>query len=263
MIFYFTGTGNSLYVAKKIGEYNGEGLASIASIMNGNKDSVYEYTLKDDEKIGIVFPVHAWAPPILVRDFIKKLKLNNYKDNYCFAVGVCGDSAGKTIDRVRNILDNKAIKLDSGFVVIMPENYIIMFSTDSKEIENKKLQEAENTILKINSAIKEKRSECNYPSKGLKNAILTDIVNPVFCKFSFNRCRKFHVVDTCTGCGICEKVCPKGNIKLENNKPQWGNSCIQCTACLNWCPVKAVQFGRNTVKRERYTHPKISVNEMY
>lgn len=263
MIFYFSGTGNSLYVAKKISEFNGEELISVAKEIRQSKGP-YKYSLRDGEKIGIIFPVYAWAPPRMVENFLKAIEFENYHDNYCFAIGVCGDSAGKTIQRVSGILAGKGIKLNSGFIMAMPNNYIIMFNTDSKDLERKKLKEAAETIDKINEIIKEERSLV-YEDKGLKkaiSAILTGAINPLFNKFSVNNCRSFYAEETCTGCGVCEKVCPNGNIKVDN-KPRWGNKCMQCTACLHWCPAKAAQFGQRTVHKGRYTNPEIGVEEMY
>ena len=77
MIFYFSGTGNSLYAAKSIAEYNGEKLISIASIMK-SKDGCYEYNLTKDEVIGFVFPIYAWAPPKMVISFII------HRSGHCF-----------------------------------------------------------------------------------------------------------------------------------------------------------------------------------
>ena len=80
MIFYFTGTGNSGYIASEIAKGTKDDIVSIAQLIN-NKENL-EFTLKDGESIGIVFPVYAWAPPIMVTEFIKKVKFNNYKNNY-------------------------------------------------------------------------------------------------------------------------------------------------------------------------------------
>lgn len=57
MIFYFSGTGNSAWVARQIAKAQQEELLAIAEEINKNK----EYALKDGEKVGFVFPVYAWA----------------------------------------------------------------------------------------------------------------------------------------------------------------------------------------------------------
>lgn len=77
MVFYFTGTGNSKYIAKKIAEALEEPLISIAEAYRNNE---FTYELKENEKLGFVYPVHAWAPPTIVKRFIKKLNLKYTKN---------------------------------------------------------------------------------------------------------------------------------------------------------------------------------------
>ncbi len=107
MIFYFSGTGNSLYIAKNIAEHTGEKLISIANEMNKKYDC-YEYTLNHDEVIGFVYPVYAWAPPKIVLQFIEKLKFSNYHGNYIFSVTTCGDNIGNTM----NVMEDNLCKKD-------------------------------------------------------------------------------------------------------------------------------------------------------
>lgn len=90
MIFYFSGTGNSAWVARQIAKAQQEELLAIAEEINKNK----EYVLKDGEKVGFVFPVYAWGPPGIVLRFIRQLKMKN--PEYLFFVCTCGDDTGRT-----------------------------------------------------------------------------------------------------------------------------------------------------------------------
>lgn len=74
MIFYYSGTGNSLWVAKELGKYQNEMLIDIAREMQKNQEE-YVYDLGRKEKIGFVFPTYSWAPPQIVENFIKKSKI--------------------------------------------------------------------------------------------------------------------------------------------------------------------------------------------
>ena len=68
--------------------------------------------------------------------------------------------------------------------------------------------------------------------------------------------KKFYAEDTCIGCGLCERNCPQQVIKLENKKPVWTKEkCCKCSACINRGPVKAIQYGNSTKKRNRYVNP--------
>ena len=83
MIFYYSGTGNSLWIAKEIGKYQNERLINIATEMKKNQEE-YVYELERKEKIGFVFPTYSWAPPQIVEHFIKKIKFDGYRQHYLF-----------------------------------------------------------------------------------------------------------------------------------------------------------------------------------
>lgn len=259
MIFYFTGTGNSLYAAKSIASRQGEKLVSIAAAASSGKE-VYEYDLLDDEVIGFVHPVHAWGPPPVVLDFIRKLKLRNFRGNYVFAVATCGGSAGNAMKVMARSLQAQGLPLIGGFSVIMPNNYIMMGDVDSDQIRQEKLAAADETLQYIHAAVARKAQEWKV-SRGRLPWLATGLIYPMFAKSNVNTA-KFHVTDGCTGCGICAKVCNGGNIRLRDGKPEWGANCTQCSACLHYCPSRAVQYGNATEKKGRYVNPNISIVEI-
>ena len=260
MIFYFTGTGNSLYAAKSIAQHNNEKLVSISNVLN-IADEFYEYNLKKNEIIGFVFPIYAWGPPKIVLEFIEKLKLNNYQNNYIFSVATCGGSIGNTMKVIKDHLKKNDVNLSSGFSIKMPNNYILMGDVDSKEIEKEKLSAADGTLKNINNIIEQRRKGVFIVEKGFLPWLLTGFINPMFNKNTIDT-TKFYVNEDCTSCGICEKVCNCNNIKV-NEKPQWGKRCVQCLACIHYCPTKAIQYGKGTEKKGRYTNPNINIDEVY
>jgi len=253
LIFYFSGTGNSLYVAKKISEIQGESLVSIPRELE-RKNAVFEYEFVEKELLGFVFPVYAWGPPQIVVDFISKLRVSGGKP-YVFSVCTCGDDEGYTTRMMQKALAKAGLSLDSAFTVIMPNTYIIGFDVDSKDVVSEKLRRAEEKLQTINAVIsnREKGVFDLIPGRlpGLKSAI----VNPLFNRFGRNT-KRFYATDKCTGCGICAKVCPLHTITI-NDKPVWGKPCTQCLACIHRCPVHAIQYGKMTVRKGRYVHPDI------
>lgn len=259
MIFYFSGTGNSLYVAKNIGQNNSENLVSVATEMN-SAGSSYEYNLKDNEIVGFVYPIYAWGPPKMVVNFIEKLKLNNYKNNYIFTVATCGENIGNTMKILDKCLKKKNLYLKSGFSISMPNNYIILGNVDTKDVEHRKLLAADESLKSINKIIKDKKEGIYEVEKGPIPVILTSIVNPLFNKMNMST-KKFYANDKCTSCGLCESVCNSKTIKV-NGKPNWGKACTQCLACVHLCPVNAIQYGKGTENKGRYKNPNINVNEM-
>ncbi|MBI4982768.1 MAG: flavodoxin family protein [Candidatus Omnitrophica bacterium] len=81
-LFYFSGTGNSLKVARDLADALGDAeIIPIPNVMA--KDNM----IIDSESIGIIFPVYMFGMPLIVHEFIKKLKCN--KDQYIFSVSTC------------------------------------------------------------------------------------------------------------------------------------------------------------------------------
>jgi NAD-dependent dihydropyrimidine dehydrogenase PreA subunit len=250
MIFYFSGTGNSLWAAEKISTAQGERLFSIA---DETKNDNFEYTLNDGEAIGFVFPIYAWDTPKIVLDFIKKLKLNNYKSNYTFAIGTCEANVGLTMKNLKLSLNSKNMELNSAFSLITPSNYTILYPIKHKTSINSILDKAENKLNEINQSI-EKRENKFELILGSLAFLKTKLVNPLFMKYGLNT-KKFSASDACISCRLCESICPTNNIKV-NAKPTWETNCTQCLACISRCPKKAIEYGKFSKDRERYYNPR-------
>lgn len=253
MIFYFTGTGNSLFVAEKIAKEQGDQPVSIAKELD-RKYSVLEYEFSENDLLGFVFPVYAWGPPEIVLDFISRMRINGRP--YVFSVSTCGDDEGRTAKILQKSLNRKGICLDSAFTLIMPNNYIIGFDVDEKEVETDKLKRAEKRLDSINLIISKRQKNVFDLIPGKFPDFKSGIINPLFNRFGRST-RYFYATDKCTRCGICEKICPLHTIKVDE-KPVWGKSCTQCLACIHRCPVKAIQYGKKTAGKGRYVHPDLA-----
>lgn len=259
MIFYFSGTGNSLYVAKEIAKVQNEELISISKEVN-YKEGIYEYNLKEDEKIIFVYPIYAWAPPKKVIEFIGGLKLNNYKANYISTVATCGENIGNTMKLLKKVLEVKELVLNSGFSIVMPNNYMIQGDVESEEGIKRKMGNALESLNEINNTISNKERDIFNVIEGHVPFITTSIVNPLFNKYMINS-KKFTVTDDCISCGLCEKVCNNKCIKVDK-LPKWESDCSFCLACINYCPKGAIQYGNSTKNKGKYRNPKIKVEEM-
>lgn len=253
MICYFSGTGNSEYVARYIGNILSEKVLSIAE---ENLKTKKEYFLEENETIGFIYPIYAWAPPKLVIDFIKDIKLKNYNKNYIFSIATCGANIGNTMEIMKNVLKLKKLTLNSGFSLSMPNNYIIMGDVDSKEVENEKLKAAELRLNNISQILVERKNKVIDVEKGAMPWVLSNIVNPLFIRFGINA-KKFYADSKCIGCKTCQNVCPTRNIVMDGEKPKWEQNCISCLACINRCPVRAIQYGKSTQNKGRYVNPNI------
>ncbi len=248
MIFYFSGTGNSLFIAKEIAKAQGDATESIAHALD---KSNLTYELKDGALLGFVYPVYSWAPPQIVLEFIQNMTVTGGKP-YVFSVNTCGDEEGHATRTLQKALESKVMKLNSAFSVRMPNNYILGFDVDSKALEEEKLRQSGRKLMQINDVIAKRDSAFDL-LPGRLPSVKSGLIAPLFNRFA-RATSKFYALDTCTRCGLCVELCPVHTITLSD-KPKWDKSCTRCLACIHRCPVRAIQYGTATVKKGRYIHP--------
>ena len=247
MIFYFSGCGNSRYVAETIaaGLYD-----NLVFIPEAAREGRYEYELTEDERLGFVFPIYAWAPPKLVLNFIEKLEIS--KPTYLYFACTMGDECGLTEKIFQKAVEQKGWSLSACFSVQMPETYIGMpgFKLDTKEKAKQKIAEADATLTRNIPRLINK--ECfSEIVKGSLPWLKTYLVNPGFNQYATDD-KKYLTTDKCISCSKCVKVCPLQNITLEDGRPKWHGNCTMCMACYHHCPVNAIQYAKGTEGKGQY-----------
>lgn len=252
-IYYFTGTGNSLKVAKDLSEQLED-----SNLIQISKKSILITKGSSSNKIGFVYPVYFNGIPLMVKKFIENLQVD--ANTYIFAVATFGGDSGISFNQIDDILNGKGASISASFKVSMPGNYQVMYSPFSQEKQEKRFKNEEEQIKKIADSIKRNEVDKLVRVKGLKKTILGLIYN----SFKPNdKDDNFWTTEKCNGCGICSRICPAGNINMSDRKPQWKHECEQCLACMQWCPQKSIQYKKKTLRRGRYHHPKIKVNELF
>ena len=254
MIYYFSGTGNSLYVAKKIQEQLGE--VELIQITSKERDKNPTITAN---VLGFVFPVYAWGPPKIVEEFLNTAGFK--KPGYLFVVATHGGGPGNTLKYTKKLLKKRGLSLDGAFEIQMPANYISGSNPPSPEKAASLIETQRTKLAEICSNITEKRKKTAAGDGMLKSAL----IHPIFNTFAGKQqAKKFSTSEQCTSCGVCEKLCPVENISLNSEKkPEWGTTCEVCMGCINLCPAQAIESGNVTKGRNRYQNPEIQVKELF
>ena len=249
VIYYFSGTGNSLKVSKDLAnELKNTKIIPIKKAINSEIN-------KSVEKVGFIFPVYFGALPPLVAEFISKLDTSQM--NYIYVVATHNDFPGGALNVVAKLTKKGGKKLNAGFTIQMPGNYIPLYAPLTREKQVQRFNVASKKIKEIVKIIRESK-ETKLSRFG---GILTFLQKRHNRKFPIKD-KNFWVEDTCNSCEICYKICPVQNIEMIEGKPSWTHHCQQCFSCLHWCPEEAIQYGKKTIGRARYHHPDITFNEI-
>lgn len=257
IIYYFTGTGNSLAAAKKIaGALGDTDLVPIASLAN----TPGAITPAAD-RVGIVCPVYDCGVPVMVARFAERLDLSGAK--YTFAVVTMGGMGVSALHQLDGILrERQGRGLDAAFPVSMPGNFPPLMRSVPAEKCGKTLGRADSRLGEIAEAIGSGRSVS--PGFAPISGLVKTLSYGSLAKAAHDAGKLFSVSDACTGCGTCARVCPAGNIEMVDGRPAWGRHCEICCACLHFCPTEAIQLHvmLGTEGRGRYRHPDLTVADM-
>ncbi len=257
-IFYFTGTGNSLFIARQL-----------CKELSDNVKILPIKAFKEDKKLEInsdclilVFPVYFQTIPNIVKSFVDKLEFVT-SSIPIYSVVTCNGGPGHCLFTMDRILRKRGKSLTAGFTINMPGNSLIVRDfTNSTEIRTHRLEESYQKIIEISEYINKRhygRVDGNDSIKYHLQGLFTGFI----AKYIYKTPTKFRTAKDCTKCGTCTKVCPVSNIKVTREGVNWGSNCEYCLACFHWCPSKAVEIGKNTVGKLRYHHPDISLKDMY
>lgn len=247
MILYFSGTGNSAYAAKRIAEKTGDETVNLFE-----KIRIRDYTkLQSDRPWIVVTPTYAWRIPRIVQHWLEQTNLVGNRDIYF--VMTCGGSIGNAGRYLKKLCDAKHLNHRGCFEIRMPENYIALFSTPTKEEAQSIIRNADNAIDDAASIIQSGETVLQQ-AISFQDKMNSSIVNAAFYPL-FVHAKKFYATDVCISCGKCVRVCPLNNIRLENGKPKWGKSCTHCMACICRCPSEAIEYGTHSKGLVRYRCP--------
>jgi ferredoxin len=266
-IYYFSGTGNSLHVAREIQiRLPGSELVPVIPLLEQD-------CIKTPAKsIGIVFPLQGPTVPAAIKRFLERIDLTNVE--YIFAVATRGGTTCRIRREIDKIIKRQGKSLDAHFVITVFNNDPKFKSGQksyychpiSPEELNEKASEIEVKCGEISEVVKNKRvshqkdREYSFKYGFLLERIIIWLIKKQETKAIKNY---FYADSKCTGCGLCEKICLSDRISIKQGEPFWDDKviCYMCYACLNFCPVSSIQIRSKwymksyTTTEKRYEHP--------
>lgn len=259
MIFYFSGTGNTRWVARQLAEGLHESLRFVPDELaphdGADGGAPIVCAPAPGEAVGFAFPVYAWGPPEPVLDLVRRLELRGDEEPYCFFVCTCGDDMGRTRNILARALRKRGIRLHAGFFLNMPDCYVALpgFDVDSDEERTGKLNRAPQIVRHIVQAVGARQRDCFEEKPGWLPAFKSYVIRPLFNRYLITD-RPFRADSRCIACGKCARACPVKNIVMQDGAPQWQGRCTGCLACFHHCPTHALQFGSRTKGKGQYLH---------
>jgi ferredoxin/flavodoxin len=257
IIYYFTGTGNSLAAAKKIAAALGDcELVPLASLQNTQGEIA-----PAADRVGIVCPVYDSGVPVIVAEFAGRLDLSGA--GYVFAIVTLGGIGASALHQLNGIFREKQGRcLDAAFTVKMPGNFPPVGKVRKAEPGAPVLTAADARLADIAGIID--KGLLIPPGFSPLSSLLQWVTYGSFSRSVRGSDKAFSVSDACTSCGTCVNVCPVKNIMMVNDRPSWLHHCECCCACLHFCPVEAIDLNvmQGTKGRGRYRHPDLRITDM-
>lgn len=260
-IFYFSGSGNSLAVARDLAK------RLKGRLIPAGAAAGYGSLRTDAPIVGFVFPIYDFKPPELILDLVSRIE--NPGSRYVFAICTYGIAPGGALKAIAGVLERAGGSLSAGFAVAMPHNGIGSgrFKNSYRNAMLEDWKQRADDVAEYISSRNEGIMESGGKLRGFfthgRSRMLAGLFRFLYVWMSRGIDALELTTDaSCSGCRVCEKVCPVGNICLEAGRPVWGDHCAGCFACLHWCPEGAVSPGGVNLHIKRYHHPDISLADM-
>lgn len=246
-ILYFSGTGNTAYVANKISGIMQE--LQVATEVHSMEDKIQ--IQKDSFDMLILGCPKYYEYPVL--DFIKYLKKNLPTAAKKIPVMFfCTQASPLKTDfrKIEKMLSRKNYQLTVSRSIPLANNMVIMdmFPVTAEEKKSFNLKQLDKELRPL---VTDFLSGIEHKEEPQFIMRLVGHISAVLCTWLFSLLAvKYSPSADCTGCSLCSKKCPKKNIKMVNGRPRFCKQCIFCMRCINICPSNAILYNKK--KRSQY-----------
>ncbi len=255
VIYYFSGTGNNLAIAKELANNLGNSIIYPISELIHNKIISDEY-----EWVVFVAPSYFSHVPPFVEKCMSDVVYNE-KQRICLIAGCAGFRGVSIQDMRRHVIkSNKEVDLE--YMIILPGSKILSYGAFPIWYQKLCTRFLHRKIKKIATDMRENRKRSNLAKGILYKEKYEPSLQESIAEFEIIG-KEYKVSKDCTSCATCEKICPTANISISNGQVEFGDNCNLCMGCIQWCPNNAIYYQEKTIHRKRYHHRNITKNEMF
>lgn len=251
MIIYFTGTGNSEYIANEIAKGTDDYTINMIDLMDQRKT---EITIKEGENFGFVCPTYWYGLPTVVEDFLSQVTFTmEGTGHYTYFVGHYGNVYGCVFTVAQKAFHLKGIDFNAYYGILTVGNWGPYYQLKNPDYIRSALESERGGIDEAVVCISEKYQNEPYPDQYSQRAY-------IYARNHYNEIRDTSLFrldgDKCIGCGMCEESCPVHAIKIQDGRPIWAkDKCTVCLSCLSRCPAEAIDYEEGFLVYGRHVHP--------
>lgn len=257
LILYFSGTGNTWFIAKQAAENLNN--SACYSIENDYFQKHMYDLLEEAEHLIIGYPIYGSEAPKPMSDFIEKMPVSKTEKSlsiFCTQAFGSGDGANYLIpifkEKNYRVLQTKEFKMSNNLYVPI---FIRAFPVGDRSKIDKRHGKALKLLKKFTDHIQEE--VVSIKKVGSINKALGDGQRKHVGKYIKKLNEAYYADETCIKCGLCVELCPVNNIELRDSI-HYLDGCIACMRCYQSCPVSAIQItekSKNLKKYPRYKGP--------
>jgi hypothetical protein len=174
-LFVYTGTGNSLWVARRLAlELKEDAIGSIPYLSRDLK--------VEADRVGVIFPVHIWGLPLRVIQFVNHLQVE--PETYLFALAVNAGQPAATLLQLQKLMSTRGLSLALGYSIVMPSNYIPWGGPGPIDTQQRLIREAQEKVKAIVGPIL--RGERKKVDRGplWQNILFSGLLRCLFGRFA-------------------------------------------------------------------------------